>query len=191
MTICFATNNPNKLREIRQLLGGQFDIKSLKDIGCQEELPETGDTLEANSLEKAQYVFDHYGVDCFADDTGLEVAYLDGAPGVYSARYAGPDRNNQSNISLLLKNLGEVDHRFAQFKTIVTLIRGGEVEQFSGVVGGEITRELQGEDGFGYDPVFRPTGYQNTFAEMSADEKNAISHRGLAIAKLVNFLKSH
>ena len=191
MAICFATNNPNKLREIRQLLGDQFDIKSLKDIGCEEELPETGDTLEANSLEKAQYVFDHYGVDCFADDTGLEVAYLDGAPGVYSARYAGPDRNNQSNISLLLKNLEGADHRSAQFKTIVTLIRGRVVEQFSGVVEGEITRELHGEGGFGYDPVFRPAGYQKTFAEMSADEKNAISHRGLAIAKLVNFLKSH
>ena len=191
MTICFATNNPNKLREIRQLLGDQFDIKSLDDIGCKEELPETGDTLEDNSLEKAQYVYDNYGVDCFADDTGLEVAHLNGAPGVYSARYAGPERDNLSNIDLLLKNLQGVDHRFAQFKTIITLIRSGKVDQFAGVVGGEITREMHGEGGFGYDPVFRPTGYAQTFAEMSAHEKNAISHRGFAIAKLVDFLKKH
>ncbi|MEM8893009.1 MAG: RdgB/HAM1 family non-canonical purine NTP pyrophosphatase [Bacteroidota bacterium] len=189
MTICFATNNLNKLREIRQLLGDQFDIKSLSDIGCEEELPETGDTLEAISRVKARYVFDNYHVNCFADDTGLEVAYLNGDPGVYTARYAGEERDNNKNISLLLKNLDGIEHRFAQFKTIITLIRDGKVDQFDGVVGGDITHELHGEGGFGYDPIFRPTGYERTFAEMAPKEKNAISHRGLAIAKLVDFLK--
>ncbi len=191
MTICFATNNPNKLREIRQLLGDKIEIKSLEDIGCGEELPETSDTLEGNSLEKAQYVYDHYSVDCFADDTGLEVAALDGAPGVYTARYAGEERSNIANMELLLKNLQGVTHRFAQFKTVITLIQGGKAVQFLGVAGGEITDQLHGEKGFGYDPVFRPSGYQHTFAEMSAEEKNAISHRGQAIAKLVDYLKQH
>lgn len=190
MTICFATNNPNKLREIRQLLGGKIEIKSLADIGCDEELPETSDTLEGNSLQKAQYVYDHYGVDCFADDTGLEVAALDGAPGVYTARYAGEQRDNIANMKLLLSNLNEVTYRFAQFKTVITLIQGGQATQFLGVVGGEITHEMHGDKGFGYDPVFRPTGYQQTFAEMSASEKNAISHRGQAIVKLVAYLKN-
>lgn len=191
MTICFATNNPNKLREIRQLLGDEVEIKSLEDIGCNEELPETSDTLEDNSLEKAQYVYDQYGVDCFADDTGLEVAALDGAPGLYTARYAGEERSNIANMELLLKNLQGVTHRFAQFKTVITLIQGGKSVQFLGVAGGEIADQLHGEKGFGYDPVFRPTGYQQTFAEMSAEEKNAISHRGQAIAKLVGYLKQH
>lgn len=189
MTICFATNNPNKLREIRQLLGDKIEIKSLSDIDCSEELPETSDTLEDNSLEKAQFVYDKYGVDCFADDTGLEVAALDGAPGVYTARYAGEDRSNIANMELLLKNLEGVTYRFAQFKTVITLIQGGKSEQFVGVAGGEITHELHGEKGFGYDPVFRPTGYKKTFAEMSTGEKNAISHRGQAIFKLVDYLK--
>ncbi|MEQ9299911.1 MAG: non-canonical purine NTP diphosphatase [Cyclobacteriaceae bacterium] len=191
MTICFATNNLNKLREIRQLLGNHIEIKSLEDIGCSEELPETSDTLEGNSLEKAQYVYDHYGVDCFADDTGLEVAALDGAPGVYTARYAGEERSNTANMELLLKNLKDVTHRFAQFKTVITLIQSGKSVQFLGVAGGEIAHKMYGEKGFGYDPVFKPTGYQQTFAEMSAEEKNAISHRGQAIAKLVDYLKSH
>lgn len=191
MTICFATNNPNKLREIRQLLGDKIEIKSLQDIGCSEELPETSDTLEGNSIEKAQYVYDHYGVDCFADDTGLEVAALDGAPGVYTARYAGGERSNIANMELLLKNLEDVTHRFAQFKTVITLIQGGNSVQFLGVAGGEISHQIHGEKGFGYDPVFKPTGYQQTFAEMSAEEKNAISHRGQAIAKLVDYLKKH
>jgi XTP/dITP diphosphohydrolase len=189
MTICFATNNPNKLREIRQLLGDMIEIKSLSDIGCAEELPETSDTLEANSLEKAQYVFDHYGVDCFADDTGLEVDVLDGAPGVFTARYAGEERNNIANMELLLKNLEGVTHRFAQFKTVITLIEDGKSIQFLGVAEGEIASEVHGEKGFGYDPVFRPTGYKETFAEMTAEEKNAISHRGQAIAKLIEYLK--
>lgn len=190
MAICFATNNPNKLREIRQLLGDQIVIKSLADIGCAEELPETSETLEANSLEKAQYVYDNYGVDCFADDTGLEVAALDGAPGVYTARYAGEERNNIANMELLLENMRGVTYRFAQFKTVITLIQGGESKQFLGVAGGEITDRRHGEEGFGYDPIFRPTGYQHTFAEMNASEKNAISHRGQAIAKLIEYLKN-
>lgn len=190
MTICFATNNPNKLREIRQLLGDQIEIKSLADIGCAEELPETSETLEANSLEKAQYVYDNYGVDCFADDTGLEVAALDGAPGVYTARYAGEERNNIANMELLLENMRGVTYRFAQFKTVITLIQGGESKQFLGVAGGEIADRRHGEEGFGYDPIFRPTGYQHTFAEMNASEKNAISHRGQAIAKLIEYLKN-
>lgn len=189
MKICFATNNANKLKEIRQLLGGQFEIQSLQDIGCEEELPENQDTLEGNSAEKARYVYDHYGIDCFADDTGLEVKALNGAPGVYSARYAGPQRSSEDNMQRLLEALKEHNDRSAQFRTVITLILSGEQHQFEGVVKGHITKSRSGKEGFGYDPIFVPEGYDKTFAEMDIAAKNKISHRGLATHKLAAFLK--
>jgi XTP/dITP diphosphohydrolase len=191
MKICFATNNLHKLAEIRQLLGEGITLLSLKDIGCEEELPENQDTLEGNSREKADYVFENYQVSCFADDTGLEVDSLNGEPGVYSARYAGPQKSSEDNIHLLLENLQWKTNRSAQFRTVITLILDGEEHQFEGVVRGQITKDLKGVEGFGYDPVFVPQGYEQTFAEMSMEQKNAISHRGQAVAKLVNFLKAY
>jgi XTP/dITP diphosphohydrolase len=188
--ICFATNNENKLREIRAVLGSEFEILSLEQVGCHEELPENQDTLEGNSTEKARYVADHYQVGCFADDTGLEVFSLNGEPGVYSARYAGPQRNMEQNMQLLLDKLQDKTDRSARFRTVITLIQDGKETQFEGIVEGEITTERQGEEGFGYDPVFRPKGYQHTFAQMSLQEKNQISHRARAVAKLVDFLKT-
>ena len=187
MKICFATHNSNKLKEVQEILK-QFEIFGLDDIGCKEEIPETGSTLVENSKIKAEYVWQTYKISCFADDTGLEVDALNGAPGVYSARYAGDQKNNSANIELLLKNLKSETIRSARFKTVITLILNGEVHLFEGVVEGNITDELKGNEGFGYDPVFIPDGYDRTFAEMSSDEKNAISHRGRAIAKLVDFL---
>lgn len=189
MKICFATNNPNKLKEIHQLLGDQFDIQSLEDIGCREELPENQETLEGNSEEKARYVYDHYHLDCFADDTGLEVSALNGAPGVYSARYAGPQRKSEDNILRLLEKLKGKKDCSAQFRTVISLILGGKMYQFEGVVKGHITSGSSGTAGFGYDPVFIPEGYAQTFAEMDMHTKNKISHRGRAVHKLVEFLK--
>lgn len=188
MQVCFATNNAKKLEEIRELLEPQFRVKSLADIGCREELPETGDTLEANSKQKAQYIWDHYGVACFADDTGLEVEALDGAPGVYSARYAGPERDNEANMDLLLQRLEGQENRKARFRTVITWIQEGKARQFEGMVEGEILPERAGAKGFGYDPVFRPEGTQKSFAQMSMEEKNSMSHRGRALRKLVDFL---
>lgn len=190
MKICFATNNPNKLKEIRQMLGEQYSIQSLEDIGCSEELPENQQTLEGNSEEKARYVYDHYGVDCFADDTGLEVSALNGAPGVYSARYAGPQRKSEDNILRLLEELEGKKDRTAQFRTVITLILSGQIHQFEGIVKGEIITTKTGTAGFGYDPVFKPEGYEQTFAEMDMETKNKISHRGRAIRQLVEFLKT-
>ncbi|MDX5348719.1 MAG: non-canonical purine NTP diphosphatase [Hymenobacteraceae bacterium] len=189
MKLCFATNNANKLKEVRQMLEPEYEVVSLQDIGCHDELPETQDTLEGNSKQKAMYVWKHFKVSCFADDTGLEVESLNNEPGVYSARYAGPQRSNQDNIKLLLQNLEGQQNRKAQFRTSITLILDGEVHQFDGVVKGHIIEELRGTEGFGYDPVFVPEHETRTFAEMSADEKNRISHRGRAIQKLVDFLK--
>ncbi len=191
MKLCFATNNKHKLQEIRQLLGGWFTVLSLEDIGCREELPENQTTLEGNSLEKAQYIWEHYQVNCFADDTGLEVEALNGAPGVYSARYAGLQRDNEANMALLLENLQSKNNRNAQFRTSITLIMDGQVHQFEGVVKGKIAWQHTGMQGFGYDPLFIPEGYTKTFAEMDMAEKNSISHRGKAIARLVEFLKRH
>jgi XTP/dITP diphosphohydrolase len=191
MKICFATNNAHKLEEIRQLLGAQYELQSLEDIGCKEELPENQETLEGNSEEKARYVYEHYGVDCFADDTGLEVKALDGAPGVYSARYAGPQRKSEDNIARLLKELKGKADRTAQFRTVITLILNGQVHPFEGIVKGHITKDQAGTAGFGYDPVFVPEGFGQTFAEMDMETKNGISHRGRAVGKLVAFLKSH
>ncbi len=192
MRLCFASNNAHKLDEIRPLLPAGTELLSLADIGCHEELPETQDTLAGNARQKAQYVWDHYGVACFADDTGLEVAALGGAPGVYSARYAGPQRLAADNVQKLLTELRSHPDRSARFRTVVALVlSGGEVHDFEGAVDGVITEELGGTGGFGYDPVFRPLeGDGRTFAEMSTTEKNQISHRARAVAGLVSFLGS-
>lgn len=189
--ICFATNNPNKLKEISQQLEGKFKVLGLKDIGCTEEIPEEQPTLEGNSQQKAAYIWDKYKVNCFADDTGLEVEALGGAPGVYSARYAGPQRNSEDNMALVLDNLKDKENRKAEFKTIITLVIDGVYEQFEGKVEGHITHTKTGEEGFGYDPIFQPLGYDKTFAQMSTSEKNEISHRGRAVKKLISFLRKY
>ena len=189
MKLCFATNNEGKVNEIRKLLGEGIELVSLKDIGCTEELPETGNTLESNSRQKAAFVFEKYHINCFADDTGLEVAALNGEPGVYSARYAGPDCNAEKNMDLLLQNLKGKSDRKAMFKSCITLVIDGEYRQFFGTVEGEMTEEKMGTMGFGYDPIFRPEDSEKTFAEMTLDEKNKMSHRARAMAKLVEYLK--
>jgi len=186
--LCFATNNAHKLEEIQTILGDRFDLLSLKDINCTDELPETGDTLEANSLQKAQYLYDHYQVNCFADDSGLEVYALGGEPGVDSAHYAGPKRIHADNVQLLLKNLASKYDRSAQFRTVITLILNGEISQFEGLIKGRIISELRGSEGFGYDPIFVPEGHETTFAEMSLTEKGKMSHRARAFEKLVSYL---
>ena len=186
--LCFATNNAHKLEEIQAILGNSFELISLKETGCKEELPETGNTLEANSLQKAQYLYDHYQVNCFADDSGLEVQALGGEPGVDSAHYAGPKRSHADNVNLLLKNLADKTNRSAQFRTVITLIQNGEITQFEGSVKGQIIGESRGTQGFGYDPIFVPDGHTATFAEMSLAEKGKISHRTKAFEKLVEFL---
>lgn len=187
--ICIATNNAHKLQEIRQIVGESIQLLSLADIGCDVDIPEDQDTIEGNSLQKAQYVWDNYKVSCLADDTGLLVDALDGAPGVYSARYAGGQRSSADNIGLLLSNLENSSDRSAHFKTVLTFVLQGRVFQFEGKVHGTITHEVRGVDGFGYDPVFLPDGKSLTFAEMSSNEKNAISHRGRAMEKFAAFLK--
>ncbi|MBF9253288.1 non-canonical purine NTP diphosphatase [Pontibacter sp. 172403-2] len=189
--LCFATNNKHKLAEVSRMLEGRYKLLSLQDIGCHEELPEEQDTLEGNSRQKAAYVWHHYKVSCFADDTGLEVEALQGTPGVYSARYAGPQRSDADNINLLLQNLHNQENRKARFRTSITLLLDGQEHQFEGIVNGTIATTWQGNLGFGYDPVFTPEGYNQTFTEMSADAKNAISHRGRAVQQLVAFLKEH
>jgi XTP/dITP diphosphohydrolase len=188
MRLCFATNNEHKLSEVRQMLGQSFELLSLKEISCHQELSEDFATLEENSLQKAQYVFDKYKIGCFADDTGLEVEALDGAPGVYSARYAGPQRSSQDNIQKLLGELKTHPNRRAQFRTVITLIGPHERKQFEGIVTGKIIDEIRGEEGFGYDPVFVPEGHHFTLAEMPPYEKNLVSHRANAIKKLVAYL---
>lgn len=186
--ICFASNNAKKLDEIKSALSGKVGIVSLAELGCTEELEETGDTLFDNAFQKARYVSQTYGVDCFADDTGLEVVALDGAPGVYSGRFAGEPRSDDRNVDLLLKRMEGLENRKASFSTVIALILQGEEYSFEGKVDGVITEERFGNKGFGYDPVFRPEGYDRTFAELSMEEKNQISHRGRAVAKLVQFL---
>jgi len=188
ITLCFATNNNHKLLEIRALLGPFFQLKSLQDIGCFEELAETQDTLEGNSVQKAKHVYENYQISCFADDTGLEVEALNGAPGVFSARFAGPQRNSEDNMTLLLTKLKGENNRAAQFRTVITLLEPDGMQVFEGVVRGEIIQEKRGSQGFGYDPIFQPLGYSKTLAEMSLDEKNLISHRAIAVKKLINFL---
>jgi len=189
MQLCFATNNAHKLNELRQLVGTTINMQSLQDIGCTVDIPETGNTLQANSLEKAAYIKQHFAINCFADDTGLEVDALSGAPGVYSARYAGEPANSINNVNLLLKNLKGVTNRKARFRTVIALlIDNNEPIFFEGIVEGQIAKTINGNSGFGYDPIFIPNGFSCTFAEMTADEKNSISHRGKAVQKLINFL---
>lgn len=189
--IVFATNNAHKLAEMQAIVGDSFRLRSLADIGCHEDIPETADTLEGNALMKARYVKEHYGYDCFADDTGLEVKALDGAPGVHSARYApGVGHDAEANTRLLLHNLENVDDRSARFRTVIALILDGKEYTVDGIVNGVITREKAGVGGFGYDPVFRPDGFDITFAEMDADSKNSISHRGNATRNLLQLLSS-
>ena len=184
MKIVFATNNAHKLEEIRQILGPSVDVLSLNDIGCHDDIPETGTTLEANALQKARYIRDKYGYDCFADDTGLEVEALNGEPGIYSARYAGEGHDSEANMQKLLSKLQDVDYRKARFRTVIALLQKGEERFFEGIVNGVITREKSGCEGFGYDPIFQPDGYDKTFAELGMDIKNKISHRARATAKL-------
>lgn len=191
MKLCFATNNYNKLSEVKAILRGKFQVVSLREIGCIEELPETTGTIAGNSNQKAQYIYSNYKTGCFADDSGLEVSALNNAPGVDSAIYAGPQRSHHDNISLLLNNLKGNVNRKAQFITIITLIMSGDHVQFEGVLEGEISEEKRGTGGFGYDPVFIPNGYDLTLAEMTMEEKNRISHRAKAMTKLVAFLESN
>jgi len=186
--LVFATGNPHKIREVNELLEQRFKIEDLQSIGCREDIPETSATIAGNALQKAAYVYEHYGRDCFAEDTGLEVDALNGEPGVFSARYAGPEKNPQANTALLLKKMADQPNRAAQFRTFVALILGGEAFLFEGVIRGSIAQQPRGNQGFGYDPVFVPEGRQQSFAEMPAAEKNAISHRGRAMRKLRDFL---
>ena len=205
MKIVFATNNQHKLEEIRQILGSSIEVLSLKDINCDVDIPETGQTLQENALQKARYVYDNYHLDCFADDTGLEVEALNGAPGIFSARYASLENpqcqphDSEANMSRLLRELGENNNRRARFRTVIALIQKRDVcpcgctsikqeHLFDGIVEGEITRERSGAEGFGYDPIFRPDGYDKTFAELAADIKNQISHRARATQKLADYL---
>ena len=201
MKIVFATNNQHKLQEIRHILGDSIEILSLKDIGCDVDIPETGTTLEENARQKAEYIWEHYHCDVFADDTGLEVEALNGAPGVYSARYAGEGHDSEANMTKLLHELGENNNRHARFRTVIALIQKKDIcpcgctsikqeHLFEGIVEGEITRERSGAEGFGYDPIFRPEGYDKTFAELGEDIKNQISHRARATKKLCDFLRS-
>ena len=208
MKIVFATNNEHKLSEIRAILGDAFEVVSLADIGCHEDIPETGQTLEENALMKAEYIYDKYHLSCFADDTGLEVEALNGAPGVYSARYASmasdtsnTSHDSEANMARLLRELANNNNRKARFRTVIALIEKKDVcpcgctsikvvHKFEGIVNGEITREKSGAEGFGYDPIFRPDGYDKTFAELGADIKNQISHRARATQKLAEYLKA-
>ena len=189
MKIVFATHNLNKLKEVQQLMPKSIKLLSLSDINCNEEILETADTLLGNAQIKANYIAKTYGYDCFADDTGLEVDVLNGEPGVYSARYAGPANNSVANMAKLLKNLKGTKDRTAQFKTVIILNLKGKQHIFEGICKGEILKKQKGKDGFGYDPIFKPEGFKTSFAEMSLEEKGVISHRGKAIVKLVEFLK--
>ena len=201
MKIVLATNNQHKLQEIRDILGSEFEIVSLKDIGCDVDIPETGNTLEENAMQKAQYVYDHYNLSCFADDTGLEVEALNGEPGVHSARYAeGTDHDSEANMAKLLRNLEGKDNRKARFRTVIALIQKQDVcpcgctsikkvNRFEGIVDGSIATEKHGTAGFGYDPIFVPEGYDKSFAELGESIKNGISHRARAVAKLAEYLK--
>jgi len=189
MILCLATNNAHKVEELQAMLGHQYQLKTLADIGCSDEIPETENTFQGNSRQKALYIWERFGLNCIADDSGLEVDALNGEPGVFSARYAGEHGNHQKNINLLLQNLSGIQDRSAQFRCVITLILNGDIYQFDGIIRGTIIEEKRGTQGFGYDPIFIPEGYNRTFAEMSMEEKNPISHRGLAVEKLIAFLK--
>lgn len=189
--IVFATNNQNKLKEVQAQLPDEIKLISLKDIGCYEDIPETQNTIEGNAIQKANYIKMKYNKDCFADDTGLEVIALNGAPGVNSARYAGPEKNSKKNIEKLLLSLDKTANRSAQFKTVIALHYKGELIQFEGICEGKITRTAKGSGGFGYDPIFKPSVKDKTFAELTLKEKNEIGHRGIAVAKLIAFFNKH
>ena len=189
--IVFATNNQNKLKEVQAQLPDEIKLISLKDIGCYEDIPETQKTIEGNAIQKAYYIKMKYNKDCFADDTGLEVMALNGAPGVHSARYAGPEKNSKKNIEKLLSSLEKTANRSAQFKTVIALHYKGELIQFEGICEGKITRTAKGSGGFGYDPIFKPSVKDKTFAELTLKEKNEIGHRGIAVAKLIAFFNKH
>jgi XTP/dITP diphosphohydrolase len=186
--IVFATHNAHKLEEVRMILKDKFNVVGLSDLGCFEEIPETAETLEENALAKARFVFEKYGLACFADDTGLEVDTLNGKPGIYSARYAGEPSNSFNNVRKILKEMDEMSNRKAQFRTVIALIEQGEATYFEGIIKGQIGREVKGNNGFGYDPVFIPEGSDLSFAQMDSSIKNTISHRALAIQKLVDYL---
>ena len=188
--LVFATGNPNKIREVDELLAGQFEVLGLADIGCPLDLPETSPTILGNALQKARYVYENYGVNCFSEDTGLEIAALGGEPGVLSARYAGEGKNSEDNMQLVLRNMAGEQNRKARFYTVIALILDGEEHLFEGIAEGTIRHEKSGTEGFGYDPIFQPEGFGATFAELSKTEKNAISHRGKAVRKLIDFLAS-
>ena len=189
MKLVFATNNKHKLDEVKAILGNRIEVLSLNDINCHDDIPETADTLEGNALIKARYIYDKFGVDCFADDTGLEVEALDGEPGVYSARYAGEDCNPEANMYKLLQNLTGKNNRNAQFRTVIALIIQGEEKLFNGIVKGTISNEKMGNAGFGYDPIFIPEGFSESFAQMTSDMKNSISHSYRATEELSKYLK--
>lgn len=190
LQLVFASNNNNKIKEIQQLVPTDIQILSLKDIGCEADIPETADTIEDNAILKANYVTEHYGYPCFADDSGLEIDVLNGAPGVYSARYAGSQRNDDDNMNKVLEKLQNETNRKANFKTVIALNMNGEQHLFTGIINGEIIHEKRGTNGFGYDPVFVADGYQKTFAELTMEEKSTISHRGKAVKQLVSFLQN-
>ncbi len=190
-SLVFATNNRHKLDEVRAILSGKYRITSLEEIGCFDEIPETSDTIAGNALQKAKFIVEHYNKGCFADDTGLEVEALDGRPGVYSARYAGEGASYEDNVTKLLEELKGKSNRNARFRSVIAMVDQGKVELFEGIITGTIIHERRGTSGFGYDPVFVPEGYDQTFAEMPPELKNTISHRALAVNALVNYLVQH
>ncbi|MCT4629094.1 non-canonical purine NTP diphosphatase [Winogradskyella sp.] len=190
MKIVFATNNKNKLKEVQSLVPKHIQLLSLEAIGCHEDIPETQPTIEGNAIQKAEYIKTNYGYDCFADDTGLEVDALNGEPGVFSARYAGPQRNAEDNMNKLLSSLENAASRKAQFKTVVALHLNGKLDTFTGICKGEITTKKYGDKGFGYDPIFKAEGFEQTFAEITLEEKNKVGHRGKAIQQLITFLNN-
>lgn len=191
MKLVFATNNKHKLQEVRDIVGDRVEVLSLADIDCHDDIPETADTLQGNALIKARHIYEKYGLDCFADDTGLEVEAIDGAPGVYSARYAGEECDSEANMRKLLENLTGKTNRNAQFRTVIALIINGEEMLFNGIVKGTIATEKKGDSGFGYDPVFVPEGYSESFAQMSGEMKNSMSHRFRATRQLADFLNEN
>ena len=191
MKLVFATNNKHKLQEVRDIVGNRVEVLSLSDIDCHDDIPETADTLQGNALIKAKHIYDKYGMNCFADDTGLEVEALGGEPGVYSARYAGEECNSEANMLKLLQNLTGKNNRNAQFRTVIALIIDGEEKLFNGIVKGTISNEKKGDSGFGYDPIFIPEGYTESFAQMSGEMKNSISHRFRATKQLSDYLKEN
>ena len=190
MELVFATNNRHKLDEILAILGDRIKLLSLKDIGCNEEIPEEQETLEENAAQKAFYIYNKFAYNCFADDTGLEIEALNGEPGVFSARYAGDEKSAEANMDKVLAGLFKINNRNARFRTVISLVIDGTETQFEGVVDGKILNEKRGKSGFGYDPIFQPTGFSETFAEMNLTDKNKISHRGRAVEKLIQYLKT-